>query len=109
MSKLIQMPCNNGVIIVEVETTEDEIVPVSKTGELIVKEVGKSFESIENILVDSCSIMLNAIKKVASKEPTLEKAAVEFGFQLNGEGNIYLVKTAAKGSIKVTLNLILKQ
>ena len=108
MSKLIQMPYQDGSIIVEVETTEGEIVPVGKTGERIAKTVEQAFEKVEDVIVNSCTVLTGALKKLAEKEPTLESASLECGFQFSGEGNIYMVKTAAQGSIKVTMNLKLK-
>lgn len=109
MSKLIEMPCKDGSIIVEVETTEGEIVPVKKkTGERLVEKVEQAFDKVESVIVNSCAVLTNALKNLAEKEPTLETATLEFGFQLTGEGNIYMVKTAAQGSIRVSMNLKLK-
>lgn len=108
MSQLIQMPCQDGTIIIEVETPENEVIPVSKSGERVVKEIKESFEKIESVIVSSCTVLTGALKNLAAKEPALEKASLEFGLQLTAEGNIYLVKTAAQGSIKVSLDLKLK-
>ncbi|MCP4344056.1 MAG: hypothetical protein GY795_00840 [Desulfobacterales bacterium] len=108
MSKLIQMPLKDGNIIIEVETPEDEIIPVSKTGERIIKEVKQSFEKIEDVIVDTCGVLTGSLKKLAEKEAALETATLEFGFQLTGEGKLFMVKTATQGSIKVSLNLKLK-
>lgn len=109
MSKLIQMPYQGGSIVVEVETAEGEIVPVSKAGERLVTEAKEAFDKVEGVIVDSCAVLTGALKRLSEKEPTLESASVECGFQFTGEGNIYMVKTAAEGSIKVTLNLKLKK
>ena len=109
MSKLIQMPYQDGSIVVEVETTEGEIIPVSRTGERLIKEAQEAFDKVEGVIVDSCTLLTGALKRLAEKEPTLESASVECGFQFTGEGNLYLVKTAAEGSIKVTLNLKLSK
>lgn len=109
MSKLIQMPCKDGTIIVEVETIESEIVPVKKkTGERIIEKVEQAFDKVEDVLMNNCIVLTNALKNLAEKEPNLESATMELGFQLTGEGNIYMVKTAAQGSIKILLNLKLK-
>jgi hypothetical protein len=102
------MPTKEGSIIVEVETTEDEIIPVSKIGERIIKEAKEAFEGVESAIIDTGSKLSRALKNLAEKEPSLESASLEFGLQFTGEGNIYLVKTAAQGSIKVSINLKLK-
>ena len=108
MSKLIKMPSKEGSIIVEVETTEDEIIPVGKLGERIIKEAKEAFEGVESAIIDIGSKLSRALKNLAEKEPSLESASLEFGLQFTGEGNIYLVKMAAQGSIKVSINLKLK-
>ncbi|UCE05852.1 MAG: hypothetical protein JSW07_20050 [bacterium] len=108
MSKLIKMPSEDGSIIVEVETTEGEIIPVSKKGERIIEEAKEAFEKVENVIISTGSKLSRALKNLAEKEPSLESASLEFGLQFSGEGNIYLVKTAAQGSIKVSINLKLK-
>ena len=101
MSKLIKMPSKEGAIIVEVETTEDKIIPVSKKGERIIEEAKEAFERVESAIIDTGSKLSRALKNLAEKEPSLESASLEFGLQFTGEGNIYLVKTAAQGSIKL--------
>ena len=108
MSKLIKMPSEDGSIIVEVET-EDEIIQTGNEGERLIQEVGEAFERVESAIINTGSKLSRALKKLAEKEPSLESASLEFGIQLTGEGNIYLVKTAAQGSIKVSINLRLKQ
>ena len=108
MSKLIKMPTKEGSIIVEVETAEGEIIPVSKTGERVIEEANEAFEKVESAIIDTGSKLSRALKNLAEKEPSLESASLEFGLQFTGEGNIYLVKTAAQGSIKVSINLKLK-
>ena len=108
MSKLIKMPSEDGSIVVEVETAEGEIIQVSKTGERIIEEAKEAFERVESAIIDTGSKLSRALKNLAEKEPSLESASLEFGLQFTGEGNIYLVKTAAQGSIKVSINLKLK-
>ncbi len=108
MSKLIKMPSKEGSIIVEVETTEDEIIPVTKIGERIIEEAKEAFEGVESAIIDIGSKLSRALKNLAEKEPSLESASLEFGIQFTGEGNVYVVKTAAQGSIKVSINLKLK-
>ena len=109
MSKLIEMQSQYGPIIVEVETTEDEIVPVSKAGERVIKEAKEAFGKAEDVIVNSCLLMTGALKKLAEKEPMLQTASLEYGFQFTGEGNIYMVKVAAESSIKVKIDLKLAQ
>lgn len=109
MSKLIQLPSQFGPIIVEVETTEDEIVPVGKMGERVISEAKEAFEKVEEVIVNTTLVMTSTLKKLAAKEPALETAALEYGFQFTGEGSIYMVKVAAEASIKVSINLKLNQ
>ena len=109
MSKLIKMPSEDGSIIVEVETTEDEIIPVSRKGERLIEEAEEAFEKVESAIINTGSKLSRALKKLAEEEPSLDSASLEFGIQFTGEGNIYLVKTAAQGSIKVSINLRLRQ
>ena len=109
MSKLIKMPSKDGSIIVEVETTEDEIIPVSRKGERLIEEVEEAFERVESAIINTGSKLSRALKKLAEEEASLDSASLEFGIQFTGEGNIYLVKTAAQGSIKVSINLRLRQ
>ena len=92
----------------EVETAEGEIIPVSKTGERVIEEANEAFEKVESGIIDTGSKLSRALKNSAEKEPSLQSASLEFGLQFTGEGNIYLVKTAAQGSIKVSINLKLK-
>jgi hypothetical protein len=112
MSKLIGMPFEKQTIFVEVEATEDdtedEIVQVSKTGERIVKKVEQAFDKVEDVITDSSMVLTRALKKLADKEPALESALLEFGLQFSGSGQAYIVKTAAQGSIKVSMTLKLK-
>jgi len=93
---------------VEVETAEGEIIPVSKTGERVIEEANEAFEKVESGIIDTGSKLSRALKNLAEKEASLQSASLEFGLQFTGEGNIYLVKTAAQGSIKVSINLKLK-
>ncbi|MBD3386514.1 hypothetical protein GF407_16540 [candidate division KSB1 bacterium] len=109
MSKLIKMPTEEGSIIVEVESPGDELVKVSRSGERIIEETGEAFEKVESAIVETGSRLSRALKKFAETEPTLESASLEFGLQFTGEGNIFLVKTAVTGTIKVTLSLGLKK
>ena len=90
MSKLIEMPSEKETILVEVETTEDEIVPVSRTGERITQKVEQAFEKVEDIITDSCTVLTHALKKLAEKEPALESASLEFGLQFSGSGQAYI-------------------
>lgn len=108
MSKLVRMPHRNGSIIIEVETPENEIIQVSKTGEWIIANAKESFEKVENVISDGCSILSKALKNLAEKDPALESASLEFGIQFTAEGNAYVVKSAANGAIKVLVNLKLR-
>jgi hypothetical protein len=105
MSKLIKMPSADGSVIIEVETSENEIVPVGKKGERVIEEAKEAFETVENAIISTGSKLSHALRNLAQKEPSLESASLEFGLQFTGEGNIYLVKTAVQGSIKVSINL----
>ena len=102
MSKLIKMPCGENNIVIEVETPEG-IIETSKTGERIIESVPQAFESVKNVLTEGCSVLTGAIKKFAEQENSLETATLDFGLQFTAEGNVFLVKTAAQASIKVSL------
>lgn len=103
MSKLIKMPCGEGNIVIEVETPEDIIQTSRTTGERVIKSVTQAFESVENVLTAGCTVLTAAMKRLAEREKNLEKATLDFGLQFTAEGNVYLVKTAAQASIKVSL------
>lgn len=108
MSKLVKIPYKDGHILVEVETAEGEIVPVGKKGERIVEQAKESLEKAENIIINGCALLSGSLKKLAEKDPLLESASMEFSLQFTAEGNAYIVKTSAQGSIKVSINLRLK-
>jgi hypothetical protein len=102
MSKLIKMPCGDSNIVIEVETPED-IIETSKTGQRIIDSVPQAFETVENVLTAGCTVLTGALKKLAEQEESLEKATFDFGLQFTAEGNVFLVKSAAQASIKVSL------
>ncbi len=109
MSKLIEMPGKKGNITVEVETPEGEIVPVGKKGEWLAEKVEQNFDKVKEVILNSCDVLTGALKDLAEKESALESASLEFGIKFTGEGKAFLVKTAAEGSIRVSIALKLNQ
>jgi inner membrane protein involved in colicin E2 resistance len=92
MSRLIKIKCDDIDIWMEVEEEINyerglQKVSVSETME----KVACSFENISE-----------TFKNKIDKDLAPDKIELEFGLKVSGEGNIYVVKSAAEASLKIT-------
>lgn len=104
---LLRMVRGNGRYVwVEVSESASPSVGAHKAG-----AVGKMFASVnevfdkvvQNEIVENCTMLAGAFEELRSQSSPPTKATVEFGLELSGEGNIYLVKSAVAASIKVSV------
>jgi hypothetical protein len=98
--KLIEL--ENGLMM-EVEASQNEIEMISG-GDDLVEKVGKSMSTVENILIQSATPIVNAYK-VLDQEVALESAEVEIGIGFSAEGNIFIVQGSANANLNVKLVL----
>ena len=91
MPKLIEMPHNDGAILVEFDTADDGITSVSKIGEIIIKQIENKFDKVEDVIVNGGSILVNAVKKLAEQESKVDSATIEFGLNFTADGNAYII------------------
>jgi hypothetical protein len=104
MSKIIEIPCGGGTILVEVETP-DGIVKTGRMGEWLVEQKEQAFDQVKEVIGGGCQVLIGALQELAAREKAVERATLEFGLQFTGEGKAFVVKAAAQASIKVSLSL----
>ena len=77
-----------------------EGVPPGMEPTLNLKEVGRKFSEVQDLIIACCSGLLEAIDRI----PPPEKVAVEFGIKLAGEGGLpMLTKASGEANFKVSL------
>jgi len=101
----------DGVTIVYIETTEEDVIgvidqediPVTRGGSNSLSDPNKS-QSINNLIRSYTKYTLEALKNVAITDVNINKVSLEFGIEVAGEAGIpYITKGTAKSNIKVTL------
>jgi hypothetical protein len=108
MTNLMQINCGDTEIWIE---AEGEIIPKKKARRVSVSESMKktmlSYEEISNTINAYCTSLVGTFKGFQA-EYAPDRIKAEFGLKLSGEGNVYVVKSAAEGSLKITAEWELK-
>ena len=103
MSKLIRMKLGeNDTVLVEVPE-DGGIKQVSKFSEIIEKTDEFFDKVVQHEIIANCKVLIGAFEELKKQELAPKKACAEFGLQLTGEGNVYVVKTSGQASFKISL------
>lgn len=100
-SKLIRLQEN---ILVEVETTEDQIQKIAGG---IEEKVNATFDKVQNILSSICKPFAYSLSTI-SDNIQVEKAEIEVGLSFEVEGNIFITKAKSGANLNVKITLIPK-
>jgi hypothetical protein len=93
----------DATVLVEVPEGGSGFKPVGKAGDLI-KEVDASFDNVvQHEIVENCRVLLGAFEQLKTHGTPPAKATAEFGLKFTAEGNVYVVKTSAEASFKITV------
>ena len=102
MANLLQVNCGNTTIWIE---AEGEIASKKKLKNVkaskSMEKTMLSFEKISGTIRAYCTSLVGTFKEFQS-EYAPDRIKAEFGLKLSGEGNIYVVKSAVEGSLKIT-------
>lgn len=102
MVNLIRLKCDDAEVWIEAEELvvkekRPQRVSVSETMERTIL----SFEKITDTLSAYCTSLVRTFKGFKT-EHAPDRIKAEFGLKVSGEGNVYVVKSAAEGSLKIT-------
>ncbi|NEP54476.1 MAG: hypothetical protein F6K65_39060 [Moorea sp. SIO3C2] len=97
-TKLIEL--DDGTLV-EVEVPGNQVQAISGG---FADKVSSTFDKIRPLLVKTCKPIAQTWKEL-NKEMDIEKAEVELGFSFEGEGNLYITRSAANANLKVKLVL----
>jgi nucleotidyltransferase/DNA polymerase involved in DNA repair len=98
---LIKMKCDDTEIWMEVEEVAGEVRP-QRVG--VSESLGKtvhSFEKISDTIRAYCASLVKTFQGI-NQELAPNRIKAEFGLKLSGEGNVYVVKSAAEASLRIT-------
>jgi len=102
MVNLIQVKCDDTEVWIE---AEGEMVREKRPQKVSVSESIKktvlSFEKISDTIRAYCTSLVRTFKGFQT-EHAPDRIKAEFGLKLSGEGNVYVVKSVAEGSLKIT-------
>lgn len=102
MVNLIQVKCDDADVLIE---AEGEVVGEKRPQRVSVSESMKrtmlSFEEISDTIRAYCTSLVRTFKGFET-EHAPDRIKAEFGLKLSAEGNVYVVKSAAEGSLKIT-------
>lgn len=87
-------------ILVEVEVSEEENIPISGGGRNITSTVDK----IKPILLKLSRPIAESFKEI-SEDVQIEQAEIQVNFGFEGEGNIYITKVKGNANLSVKLTL----
>jgi hypothetical protein len=104
MAQLVKMKIgNSGTILIEV-SEEDIGFEKTSRGTDVIKEVDEAFDAvIQHEIVENCRVLLGAFDQLKRQALPPAKATAEFGLKFTAEGNVYVVKTTAEASFKVSI------
>ena len=111
MSRLIKMECDGTEILVEVEDNfefEDTHGLQKLGGKEALKKAVSSFEKVSETIQAYSRSLVNTFKKL-EKNAAPHKVTAEFGVKVNGEGNVFVVKSSAEASLKIVAEWNLKK
>lgn len=100
--------------LIELETQEGKVVYIEAEGEEIqilggkMERIIKHFNEITNTIEIFCGSLLTTFHNLRKKGKAPDKVTAEFGIKLNGQGDVYIVKTGAEACLKITVEWQLK-
>ena len=102
MVNLIQLKCDDAEVWIE---AEEQVVSEKRPQRVSVSESMErtilSFEKISDTIRAYCTSLVRTFKGFKT-EYAPDRIKAEFGLKVSGEGNVYVVKSAAEGSLKIT-------
>ena len=100
MLRLIKMKCDDTEIWVEVEEIGSEDRPQMASVSESMEKAVRSFENISDTIRAYCASLVKTFKRF-DKEMAPDRIRAEFGLKVSGEGNVFVVKSAAEASLKI--------
>jgi hypothetical protein len=104
MTQLIKVNVGEAEFWIEPEETAvSGQMPIQKTSAVSdLLEKGIPFDLFSKLISSICQSLARTMNKIEDDlKPS--KFSTEFGFKINGEGNVYLVKSGVEASLKVTV------
>jgi len=101
VARLIKIRCEDTEIWMEAEEVAGDLGPQRVSGIECIEKAVYSFERISDTIRAYCASLINTFKGI-NKELAPDKIRAEFGIKISGEGNVYVVKSAAEASLKIT-------
>lgn len=103
MSNFIEMKLGKGTILIETTGIGAKKTTRSGMEKDVTTKIDKAFDKIiTHKIVEQCKMLSNTFAKLKEEGILPKKANTEFGFQFNGEGNVYVAKVGAQANFKIT-------
>jgi len=97
MTKILTLQTSHGEVYVE--STEIEAGAIEAGG---LRD--KNLDKLLTVLQPFCESITNAFDSLKNLSLKPQSASAEFGLNIGGEANIFIVKASAQATIKVTIN-----
>ena len=101
MARLIKMQCDETEIWVEVEEVGTTQSLKDLGGVEAAQKVVASFEKISETIRAFCRSLVTSFREMEQKTAP-HKITAEFGLKISGEGQVFVVKSTAEASLKIT-------
>jgi phosphosulfolactate synthase (CoM biosynthesis protein A) len=97
MGKIVELQTGKNAVLIESSDVGYEGGVVQATGLNLQKNLDQMLERLQPF----CESIIKNFEAL-SKKPTA--ASAEFGLNISGEGNLFVVKASGEATIKITLN-----
>jgi hypothetical protein len=99
MAKLVSLKAGKGTVLIESAVSE-------RTGRIqqaggVSKKIGKQLSELLEIVQPITESILESVQNLSERPDTI---SAEFGLSVTAEGNIFVVKVAGEGTLKVTFS-----
>ena len=100
MSQILKMDSSYGSLLIESEG--NQVRQRGRDHKNVIKKLDIMLEKVlQEQIVIQCELFTDVFKELKELEKKPKKAKIEFGLKINGEGNIYVVKTTAEANFKI--------
>ena len=99
MAEIISVPINNGIILIEAESSGTENVSAFDKA---INGTEKTLERAQQTITSMAESMMGAIKKL-DKAVTPDQFVMSFSIKFNAEGQAVIAKASAESSLQITM------
>ena len=110
MARLVKIKCDDREIWMEIEKVAAETGPERVSVNESMEKAVVSFKKISDTIRVYCASLVKTFKdKEFDREFAPDRIRAEFGIKLTGEGNVYIVKSAAEASLRLIVEWEVKK